>query len=211
MPPTLFPRVVRALLLSCALLLVLGPRVSSGFLIRLPSHSEQCFLERANRGDKIAGNVRVVSGGSLDVDVKILDPSNRVVFEQARVKDDTFQFHAPQAGLYAVCFSNGMSVVTSKVVSFNIYVGSALQERDAASAESLSPLELSVQQLTQGMREVRDSNQYERSRERVHHQTANSTHMRVLVWRTIQICSLVAVAAAKVFYIRNLFEKKRGA
>jgi hypothetical protein len=89
------------------LLLLLSPLNTSAFLIKIPSHSEQCFMESATKvcsipdswiraaewhhhaqctneslfaalqGDKIAGNVRVISGGSLDIDVKVNEKSSR--------------------------------------------------------------------------------------------------------------------------------------
>jgi hypothetical protein len=88
--------------------------------------------------------------------LQITDPANRVVYEQARVKDDAFQFYAQSTGQFAVCLSNSMSVVSGKTVAFNMYAGKALAEQDAAGAEHFTPLEASVQQLKQGIREVKD-------------------------------------------------------
>lgn len=124
------------------------------------------------------GNMRVVSGGALDVDLKvsqcrphnrshmplhlssahssllcsllqILDPRNKVVFEQTRRTEETFQFYAQEPGLYAFCFSNLMSVVSGKAVSFNIFVGHTLNQKDAAKQQHFSVLETSVTQLAQ--------------------------------------------------------------
>lgn len=258
------------------------------------------------------GNMRVVSGGALDVDLKvrhaarsralpgvrgqriadslhccvallsvravlgwqILDPRGKVVFEQSRRTEETFQFYAQDSGLHQFCFSNAMSVVSGKAVSFSIFVGARLHQKDAAKPQHLSGLESGITKLAQsqtqhndseagrcgervcewradpgccalcaGIREVRDWNSHMKSRERVHHATVESTATRVWAWRIVQIgvtstqrsasqaqdrgrrsgrlfltplpCvvvqALVAVAFFKVFYLRGMFETKRGA
>jgi hypothetical protein len=46
-----------------------------------------------------------------------------------------FSFFAfPCIGDYTVCFSNAMSMVTGKLVSFKMYVGDELHEKNAATA-----------------------------------------------------------------------------
>jgi len=194
-----------------AALLLLVPSSSEAFIIRLPSHSEKCFIETVNKGDKVVGNMRVIAGGSLDIDLKITDPSLAVVLDMGRRSDESFAFYARESGAYTVCLSNSMSVVSGKVVSFNVYAGSRLAERDAASSEHLTPLSLSVQQLAQGVREVKDANSYMKTRERVHHQTVQSTNSRIVWWRLFQISALIALAGAKTYYLVHLFDKRRSA
>lgn len=207
-------RVSRALcvsaLLLIALLLLLAPASVAAFVIRLPSHSDQCFIETAIRGDKIVGSMRVVAGGSLDIDLRITDPGGQIVLDLPRRSDESFAFYARDTGSYKVCFSNSMSVVSGKVVAFSIHSGKALHEKDAAGAEHVSPLANSIAQLTQGIEAIRDSTSYSKTRERVHAQTVNSTNSRVVWWRCIQIAAVVGVAAFKTYYLTHLFERKRG-
>lgn len=162
----------RLLVLLCVSLLALLSLCSSpcaALLARVSSHSEQCFFEMATKGDKIVGNLRVVQGGSLDIDLRILDPSGKVVLERQRVLEESWQFYAQHSGQYTLCLSNLMSVVSGKVVNFNMYVGSALQKKDAAKSEHFNPLEKSVMKLAQGVREVSDWTRHIKTRERVHH------------------------------------------
>lgn len=37
-----------------------------------------------------------------------------------------------------------------------------------------------------------------------------STNFRLTLWRSIQIFALLVLAVAKILYLRNLFESKRG-
>lgn len=167
--------------LLCVSLLALLSLCSSpcaALLARVSSHSEQCFFEMATKGDKIVGNLRVVQGGSLDIDLRILDPSGKVVLERQRVMEESWQFYAQHSGQYTLCLSNLMSVVSGKVVNFNMYVGSTLQKKDAAKSEHFNPLEKSVMKLAQGVREVSDWTRHIKTRERVHHlsQTTKKGH-----------------------------------
>jgi hypothetical protein len=64
--------------------------------------------------------------------------------------------------------------------------------------------------LGQNIGEVHDWTSHMKSRERIHHLTVISTNFRLTLWRSIQIFSLLALAVAKIIYLRNLFESKRG-
>lgn len=165
-------------LLVCLLvsLLSLWSSPCAALLARVSSHSEQCFFEMATKGDKVVGNLRVVQGGSLDIDLRILDPQGKVVLERPRVLEESWQFYAQHTGQYTLCLSNLMSVVSGKVVRFNLYVGSTLQKKDAAKSEHFNPLEKSVMKLAQGVREVSDWTRHIKTRERVHHNSQNNTH-----------------------------------
>lgn len=102
-----------------------------------------------------------------------------------------------------------MSTVSGKLLSFNLYVGDALHRRDAASTQSLSPLESAIVKTSEGMYAMKDSISYIKRREERHAETVDSTNGRVIFWSSINCLTLVAMAAAQVFVIRGLFEKKR--
>jgi len=170
----------------------------------------QCFFDYANKGEKVVGNVMVLHGGNLDIDIKVNDPFNQLLFESSRKSVESFQFHAQQNGQYWLCLSNQFSTLSSKTVVFHLYVGRKLAEKDAAREQHFSSLESTIALMRQGVAEIQTANTYIKGRERRHHATVDSTNRRVVVWRFIQILALLAMAAIKVAYLRGLFEKKRG-
>ena len=69
---------------------------------------------------------QVSSGGFLDIDLQIFDPSGTIIHKSERETEGKITFNADKAGHYKFCFSNMMSTVTTKTVSFNINIGDVL-------------------------------------------------------------------------------------
>jgi len=203
---------VRSSLLLLASFLLLQPLLSSALTLRLSPNSERCFYETvAAKGDKVVGTLNVWFGGNMEVDVKVLDPSKQVVYEQGKQREDTFTFFARQEGSYTICFSNTQSLplMSTKALSFDLFSGHALSERDAAGSEHVSPLARAVEQLSEGIRTVHDATVYSKARERVHHRTVENTNSAVVWWRCFQIAAVLGVAAAKTIYITRMFGQRR--
>ena len=64
-----------------------------------------------------------VEGGFLDIDIKILAPDERVIYQGDSESSGKYTFAAHQVGVYKYCFSNKMSSMTPKVVMFSVDVG----------------------------------------------------------------------------------------
>jgi len=69
---------------------------------------------------------QVASGGFLDVDSIIYGPTSNVIHSVERESEGKFTFTAEKKGVYKFCFSNMMSTLTPKTVSFQIVVGDLL-------------------------------------------------------------------------------------
>jgi len=176
--------------------------------IYVPANDEQCYFDTVQRGDKVVTSYQVISGGALDIDVKVYGPDNRIVYEEERDKDGNFQFVATQAGMHRLCFGNTMSTITGKVVSFHIYVGNALAQQNAAKKEHLTPLEHSIVMLSEGIHRVRDGQDFLKLRERLCRNTTESTNARVLWWTILETCCLCAMSSFQIYYLKRFFEKR---
>ena len=75
-----------------------------------------------------------------------------------------------------------MSTVTGKTVSFHLYAGQRLAAIEAAKDMHVSPLQNSINQLSEGIQAVVDTTEYMKVRERVCHSTNISTGRRVIGW-----------------------------
>lgn len=190
-------------------LLLLGALGSAAALtFTIEPNKEECFFEEINKGEKVSTTFQVASGGFLDIDVKLLDPRDQKVFVKERETEGRFPFTAEYDGLYSLCFSNKMSTLTPKTVSFNFHVGIATTAHEVAHKEHLTPLELTIVQLSEGLYNVQDEQKYMRVRERVHRNTTESTNARVLWWSFVEAAILVGMSLYQVYYLRRFFEVK---
>eukprot|EP01006_Ploeotia_vitrea_P031855 TRINITY_DN6414_c0_g1_i1.p3 TRINITY_DN6414_c0_g1~~TRINITY_DN6414_c0_g1_i1.p3 ORF type:complete len:211 (+),score=123.61 TRINITY_DN6414_c0_g1_i1:1-633(+) len=196
------------LLLLLPLLLLLATQEAQAITTRIDASAEQCFFEEIERGEKVLGSFNVASGGFLDIDVRVYGPDNNIVFEMERQTDGSFNFVANEQGVHRLCFGNTMSTVTSKEVSFNLYVGTSLSSHGVAKTEHLSPLETSVLMLSEGLKAVENEQNYLTVRNRACKLTNESTHGRVWFWSSLNTVAAVAMGLYQVYFLRKLVEKK---
>ncbi len=158
-----------AALLCCTLLV----SSASAFTVSVGAGAIECFMDDVKTGEKVLGGFNVLSGGQLDIDVKVLDPQNKAVYAENKEMSGTFTFVASQTGLYFICFSNQMSSYTTKIVNFHMHVGSTLGAHQVAKKDHLTGLETSVLTLSEGMTFLKDEMDYLKTRERMHRDSAS--------------------------------------
>lgn len=90
-------------------------------------------------------------------------PKDRLLASQKKRDTGTHSFTAEDDGRYSYCFSNEMSTVTGKTVSFNVH-GVMYVEDDGHTA----PIEKEIRALSQALEAVKDEQEYIVVRERLH-------------------------------------------
>jgi p24 family protein beta-1 len=73
------------------------------------------------------------------------------------------------------CFSNLMSTLTPKTVSFNIHVGDVLDPH-LANLEHIDPIEKSIMRLSEGLSNIQNEQKYLRLREMTHRDSKTTKH-----------------------------------
>lgn len=109
------------MLVLCLLLSLIAS--ASSLTFELNAHREQCFYEEVKAGVRVLGSYMVSEGGLMDVDVTVKGPGDKVLFSKEKEGEGRFTFNAETDGEYSFCFSNKMSSVTKKIVSFTIEIG----------------------------------------------------------------------------------------
>ncbi|TNY21690.1 emp24/gp25L/p24 family/GOLD-domain-containing protein [Rhodotorula diobovata] len=184
--------------------LVLVAACARAHTIDLDAGVKECFFEDLHTEDKMTVTYQVAGGGHLDIDFSLTGPGGRIMNEQRKKDTGTHSFTAESDGRYTYCFSNEMSTVSGKTVSFNVH-GIMYVEDDGHTA----PIEREIRQLSAALEAVKDEQEYIVVRERLHRDTAESTNDRVKYWSIVQTVMLFAVCGWQVFYLKRFFEVKR--
>lgn len=182
---------------------------SRAITFKLDPHAEECFFEQVPRRTKVLMHYLVVSGGSLDVDVTVKGPQDKVLYEAQRETEGRVSFTSDEAGPYSLCFSNRMSTVTQKGVTFNINVGDMANDAELAKAEHLTPLENSISRLADSIRSIQEEQVYMRDREAAHRNIAEDINARVQWWSIAEAVVLLTASAWQIYYIRRIVDVRR--
>lgn len=92
----------------------------------------------------------IAEGGFLDIDVRIVGPDDKIIYQGERESSGKYTFAAHTSGIYTYCFSNKMSTMTPKVVVFNMAVGEAPSkaEKSEDPESSATKLEDMIKELS---------------------------------------------------------------
>ncbi|KAI6004068.1 COPII-coated vesicle protein [Pisolithus albus] len=168
--------------LLCILLLPILSTLVSAHKISVEASTKECFFEDLHQHDQMTITYQVGEGGHLDID-----------------------FWPEKDGRYEYCFSNQMSTMADKQVSFNVHGIIYIPEE----ADIVAPVEREIRSLAIGLLAVKDEQEYIVVRERRHRDTAESTNDRVKWWSVLQAVVLFSVVAWQVYYLKSFFEVKR--
>ncbi|KAF9475942.1 supernatant protein factor, C-terminal domain-containing protein [Pholiota conissans] len=193
-----------SLLFACLSLLILIPSIATAHLIEVSAGKKECFFEDLHVHDKMTVTYQVGEGGHLDIDFWLSDPTGAVLGKQIRQSTGQLAITAEKDGRHEYCFSNQMSAIADKMVSFNVH-GVIYVSGD----DIVAPIEREIRQLASGLQSVKDEQEYIVVRERAHRNTAESTNSRVKWWSVLQAAVLFSVVAWQVYYLKSFFEVKR--
>ncbi|KAI9337021.1 supernatant protein factor C-terminal domain-containing protein [Zopfochytrium polystomum] len=207
---------LNAFLFAASAIIFAAPLVhgSGSFQITLDPHSRDCFYENLVIGDKLDVSFEVFEGGNLDIDFWLSSPTDQILNSRFKQSTGTFDMVAEKDGVYTYCFSNQMSTVSHKTLSFTVHgpeERTKFEEKYKGIAEDdfHSPLNQEIANLADQINAIADEQSYMRDRLERHHQTARSTNQRVAWWSVFQGIVLIAVCLFQVYFISSSFESKR--
>lgn len=193
-----------------ALGLAAALRGADAFQFGVEATAEECFFEQIEDRTPVSIMFQVIQGGFLDIDIQIRAPDGRIVYTAEKQTEGKYNFVSHVQGQYHFCFSNKMSTLTPKTVSFILHVGEAREDTMAGGAqvEDITPVSQAIMQLQEGFNAVSEEQEYMKMREKVHRNTSESTNSRVVWWSFFEVVFLLAMSLWQIFYVRRLFEVK---
>jgi len=173
-------------------------------MVEVKAGTKECFFEDLHINDKMTVTYQVGDGGNLDIDFWLGDPVGVALHKDLLSTTGTASVTVETDGRYTYCFSNEMSTLADKLVSFNVH-GIIYVQDDG----TIAPIEREVRDLASGLQAVKDEQEYIVVRERRHRDTAESTNSRVVWWSIFQGIVLFSVCAWQIYYLQSFFEVKR--
>ncbi|KAI4500031.1 hypothetical protein M0802_004901 [Mischocyttarus mexicanus] len=196
-------------IISCLFLIISSVCVRAYF-ITVDAHAEECFFNKVDVGTKMGLTFEIAEGGFLDIDVKIIGPDGKIIYQGERARSDKFTFAAHTAGIYTYCFSNEKSTMTPKVVMFNMDVGeNPKQEEGADSDTNHGKLDDMIKELSTSLWGVKNEQEYMQVRDRTHRAINESTNFRVVVWSFFEATVLLLMTLGQIYYLKRFFEVRR--
>ena len=180
--------------------------LSTAFFATILPRREECFHETGKAGDKVFIMYEVAEGGFLDIDVKVYNPVNKIMYDEQRETSGKVMFTLEQDGKVRCCFSNKISTVTHKVVMFNMEL---TEGSEPHTEESHSKLHSMMTDLAAQMTTVKHEQEYMEVRERIHTAINENTNSRVVLWAFFESVVLIMMTLGQVYYLKRFFEVRR--
>lgn len=92
----------------------------------VPNLTMQTVSLNLNQGDKVTGSITVSGGSGNDVTFTIQDPNGNTVKSYSHTTSNSFEFTASESGTYKLVFDNTFSLLSSKSVTLDYSVQSAI-------------------------------------------------------------------------------------
>ncbi|XP_044260298.1 transmembrane emp24 domain-containing protein 2 [Tribolium madens] len=189
-------------------ILLLYTSSTSAYFITVDAHAEECFFDKVEAGTKMGLTFEIAEGGFLDIDVRIVGPDEKVIYQGERETSGKYTFSAHTAGTYTYCFSNKMSTMTPKVVMFNMAIGEG-PKAEHQEGESTNKLEDMIRELSASLTGVKQEQEYMQVRDRIHRSINENTNSRVVMWSFFEALILIAMTLGQVYYLKRFFEVRR--
>jgi len=183
--------------------------IAQGYFVTVQPRKEECFHEYVKNNDKINMMYEVAEGGFLDINVKVINAKNQVIYNKERETSGKMLFTADMQGPIRFCFNNKISTVTHKVVMFSIDVTEAAAAGEEDEDETHSKLETMMGDLASQMTTVKHEQEYMEVRERIHRAINENTNSRVVLWAFFESLVLIAMTVGQVYYLKRFFEVRR--
>jgi len=178
--------------------------LATAHIIHVAASKKDCFFEDLNINDKMTVTYQVGGGGQLDIDFWLTDPNGRALAKDIKKSQGSTSITAKIDGRHEYCFSNQMSSVVDKLVSFNVH-GVIYVEDEG----TVAPIEREIRDFANALKTVKDEQEYIVVREQRHRNTAESTNDRVKWWSIFQAIVLFLAVGWQVYYLKSFFEVKR--
>ncbi|XP_041642317.1 transmembrane emp24 domain-containing protein 1b [Cheilinus undulatus] len=199
-----------------------GQSLDSELTFLLPAGRSECFFQTAIKNGTMEVEYQVIAGAGMDVDFTILTPDGIMVVIESRRSDGVHVVEPTEAGDYQICFDNGFSRFSEKMVFFEIIIEgqggdvggdeewAGLDEPDGSLLEyKLEDIRESMDSLHRRLERSRQMQTVLRAFEARDRNLLEDNLWRVSFWSCASMLVMLCVALTQVYTVRKLFDDKR--
>jgi len=180
---------------------------SNALITEIGPSQEDTFYKQLQVDDAIIFEYQVIGGGALDIDVVVTGPNGNTIYSETKASEGDYEFNAEEEGFYRFSFSNKMSTLTTKLVSFNILEDDLIS--DPVKSSDIDPLQSAILELSHGLHSMLSELKYMALREHAHHTTSESTNSRVLWSSFFEWVMLCSMSLWQLYYLKGFFEVRK--
>jgi len=149
-----------------------------------------------------------------NIKVEVRDPRNQLILEHDTIEKGQFGFTSSISGEHQICFIAGTSTVYGQLKTYRVqlaldYGEQAQDYTQIAKAEHLSAIEVEVRKLNDKIKQIRNEQDYQKSREAEFRDTSESTNGAVMYWSIIQTVILLTAGLAQLYLLTKFFKSKK--
>jgi len=183
----------------------------NGMFFKLKPNAEKCLKEEVHKDILVKGNYQIEELANVDVNLKITDSKDHILFQKDEASEGKFAFTLDQADVFSICFTSKSSGQSRPIdISLEIKRGVEAKNYDElAKAEELKPLELELRRLEDLTESIVTDFAHMKKREEEMRNTNESTNSRVLYFSIFSMFCLIALASWQVLYLKKYFKSKK--
>ena len=180
-----------------------------GFILKIDPKAEECFYENVPKDENVHVVFQVLEGGDMDISFSVMDADKNTLISESGRTQGKYDFKAAKDGYYKICFRNDMGSFSSREISMDINVGDGVKTAFDRNKDSLSPLEERIVTLSDGIRTIKEDQEYILMQDIAHKHINDRTNLKVLYWFVFQLILILSLGAWQVYYVTRFFEVKR--
>lgn len=203
---------------SIIALLTITQVASAALTFILGAQEKACFgVLTEQPKTSISYYFAVQSGGSFDVDYTVTNPNGVVVDSQNKQRQVDYVLNADMVGEYELCFSNGMSTYSEKVIDFEITVENDKNDfranmPDQPNARPMAHIESmgkTVEKIDKQLDDLLRTIQYYKTRNNRNQATVKSTESRIYYFSIFEVLLMVGMAGLQIVVVQLFFKGSR--
>jgi hypothetical protein len=177
--------------------------------LKVPANDRQCLYADVDQLEsKVGFYFAVQAGGAFDIDVAILSPAGKVLYNEPKEKQGEFSFAASEVGEYQFCFSNDMSTFAEKSIEFEIIVDSSSLKAELpinTGEKETNKVESSILSIESRASNLLRTLQYYKTRNNRNESTVKSTESRIFWFSIFELLLMVGMAGLHVIIVQLFF------